>query len=199
MLKASAQSRSTKSLMIEAALHTLKEEGFAGATARGIATRGGFNQALIFYHYGSVKQLLLAALDATSAARLERYESALAGSASPRELFASARELYAEDLASGHIVVLAEMIAGAINDPELRDSIAERVAPWIDFARATISRAVSGTPLQGLLPVHEVAYGVVAFYVGVELLTALDGDRSRADELFAVGERFVPLLEAITG
>jgi hypothetical protein len=40
--------------MAEAALETLKPTGFAGASARERARTGGFNQALLLYHFGSV-------------------------------------------------------------------------------------------------------------------------------------------------
>jgi len=58
--------------MVLAALETVKAAGFAGATTRAIARTGGFNQALIYYHFGSLDTLLLAALDHTSGERLER-------------------------------------------------------------------------------------------------------------------------------
>src|SRR5580700_3047189 len=63
----------TKLQIAEAALQTLKEKGFAGASAREIAGIGGFNQALIFYHFASVQRALLAALDLVSARRMEAY------------------------------------------------------------------------------------------------------------------------------
>ena len=61
MIKPTAQT------IIESALATLRDEGFAGATSRAIARRGAFNQALIFYHFGSLENLLVAALEQTSA------------------------------------------------------------------------------------------------------------------------------------
>ena len=63
----------TQDRIVEAALDTLKEEGFQGATARSIAKRGDFNAALIYYYFGSVNELLLEALDATSESRIARY------------------------------------------------------------------------------------------------------------------------------
>ena len=63
----------TKLQIVEAALETLKARGFAGASARVIAREGGFNQALIFYHFGSVQSLLLAALDLISERRMIEY------------------------------------------------------------------------------------------------------------------------------
>ena len=64
------RSAGTKLQIVEAALETLKTKGFAGASAREIARTGGFNQALIFYHFGSVRNVLLAALDLVSERRM---------------------------------------------------------------------------------------------------------------------------------
>ena len=57
-----AKGERTRQQIVEAALQTLRERGFHGATSMGIAEVGGFNPALIFYHLGSVHDLLLAAL-----------------------------------------------------------------------------------------------------------------------------------------
>src|ERR1700721_2809641 len=67
------RSTETRRVLVEAAITTLKEDGYAGASARAIAKRAGSTQGLIFYHFGSVANLLLAALDAVSAERLAHY------------------------------------------------------------------------------------------------------------------------------
>lgn len=170
---------------MDAALETVKHEGFAGTSARVIAARGGFNQALIFYHFGSVDRLLLAALDRTSAARLARYREAVAGRR-PAEIFEVAADLYREDLASGHITMLSELIAGSLSRPHLRPEILRRMEPWLDLAEETIRGLLAGLGLEALLPAGTAGYGIVAFYLGVNLLSHLEEDRSRVDALFAV-------------
>jgi AcrR family transcriptional regulator len=193
MLKATAQEvpPGIKSQIVEAALESLKRDGFAGASARAIARRGGFNQALVFYHFGSVQTLLLAALDETSRRRMERYEAALDSVSTPAALFELAREIYLEDLESGHITVLSEMIAGSLTHPDLGPEITARIQPWIDFAERAVNRAVEGTPLEDLLPARDIAFAIVAFYVGADLLTVLDGDRARVERLFQLGQTMV--------
>ena len=52
--------RDTRAVLIAAAIDTLRESGFAAASARRIAAKAGCNQALIFYHFGSVPDLLVA-------------------------------------------------------------------------------------------------------------------------------------------
>ena len=108
----------TKSRIVEAALQTLKQRGFAGCSAREIAKQGGFNQALVFYHFGSVHNLLLAALDLVSNRRMQAYQPPFEQAQTVAELAALARTIYAEDLENGYVTVLAEMVAGGMSDPD---------------------------------------------------------------------------------
>src|SRR3954469_7114261 len=116
--------------MVDAALATLKEEGFAGTTARAVARRGGFNQALVYYHFGGLNELLLAALASSSAARLARYREAIDGAASVEELVARARELFHEDVESGQATVVSELVGASLAEPELAAAMVERMQPW---------------------------------------------------------------------
>ena len=184
----------TRERLIEAAIDTLKREGFAGASARAIAATAGVNQALVFYHFGSVNDLLLAALDATSQRRMARYQDAVANAAGPQELVAVARDIYREDLEAGHLAVLGAVVAGAATVPELGPALVERIRPWTDFTAEHLADLLGGSPLQGLVPADDAAFAIVALYLGIELLTSLDGDHARAESLFAALERLsVPL------
>src|SRR5215212_4376483 len=115
----SSGSSATRRQILDATLETLRNEGCAGATSRAIARAGGFNQALIFYHFGSLDGLLLAALDQTSEERFERYRHAVGDAASVDELVAAIARLYAEDRERGHMTVVAQMVAGSAARPEL--------------------------------------------------------------------------------
>jgi len=184
----------TRDRIVEATLAVLKRQGYAGASARSIAAEGGFNQALIFYHFGSVRNVLLAALDRTSADRMAAYRAAAAGADDIPALVAVAATIYREDLASGHITVIAELISGASADPELGPEIVARITPWIDFAREQIDRVAGGTPLGALVPADDAAYAIVAQFLGLELLTHLDGSTERAERLFRLAGSFAGML-----
>jgi AcrR family transcriptional regulator len=190
---------STKGRIIAATLDTLREEGFAGVSARAIARRGDFNQALIFYHFGTINDLLLAALDATAESRLARYREAMEGASDAVELLDVAARLYAEDLEEGHITVLGELIAGSLTEPSLGPEIVTRMRPWIDLAEDAIERATQGTVVEQLVPARDLAFALVALYLGLDLLTQLDGDRSRAEGLFDVGRRLAPMMSMLSG
>jgi hypothetical protein len=134
--------------------------------------------------------LLLAAIDEVSARRLERYTAAVDGVRTPADLVTAATEIFREDLDEGYVTVLVEMIAGAATSPELGEQVARRIAPWRTFAHDTIAAALSDTPLASLLPVDDAAYAVVALYLGMEMLSHLDGDRAPALSLFDQAGRF---------
>src|SRR5260370_42141977 len=101
----------------EGALETRKANGFYGASARAIAHAGGFNQALIFYHFGSVQNALLAALDVISERRLEDYGPAFETARTASELARLARAIYDEGLERGHITALGELVSGGVSAP----------------------------------------------------------------------------------
>jgi AcrR family transcriptional regulator len=174
----------TRRQLIEAAIDTLKDHGYAGASARVIADRAGVNQGLIFYHFDSVTGLLLAALDEVSARRRDRYAAAVDDASSPAELVRVASTIYREDLDAGYVGVLVAMIAGAATAPGLGDEVAKRIAPWTDFARTAVTGVLADSPLGAVLPADTVGFAVVALYLGMEMLTHLDGDQAPATALF---------------
>jgi AcrR family transcriptional regulator len=179
----------TKERLLAAALESLKEDGFAGATSRAIARRGGVNQALVFYHYGSLDGLLLAALERTSEERLGHYRARIDAIETLDELLRAARSLYEQDRASGHVTVVSQMIAGSLARPELAPQVLERMQPWLDFAERTIERLVPP-----LLPARELAWAAVTFALGANLLSHLAPADDRTAALFASVEEATPLL-----
>jgi len=193
----SPRSAGTRRLLVDAAIETLRVDGYAGASARAIAERAGSNQALVFYHFGSVVNLLLAALDAVSSDRLEQYDAAVDKVGSPAELVDVATAIFRQDLDAGYVTVLVEMIAGASSTPGLGTEVAARIGPWFAFAQQAIEKTLGRSPLASILPTGDVAYGVVALYLGLEMLSHLDGDRQRATALFSHAKKLAGLLEVL--
>jgi AcrR family transcriptional regulator len=190
----------TKAKIIDAALETLQVEGIAGASARAIGRQGGFNQALIFYYFGSLNDLFLAAVDELSARRVERYRSHIDAVTTLAELVTVAARLHREDREEGHIGVLAQMLAGATTTPELRSPLRERFRPWTELVEGAIRRVVAGTPYEAIVPVDDLAFVVTALFMGIELtMTLEDEDSDRADSLFRTIGLMATLLEGLLG
>ena len=182
----------TKSItqtIVKATLTTLRDEGFAGATSRAIARRGGFNQALIFYHFGSLENLRLAAVRQMSEERLARYTEAVSALPTLEALVPTMVDLWEEDKAAGHVQVVAQLIAGSANRPELAGAVVGLMEPWVALAETTLARV-----LPSGLPLPELAFATVVFYLGLNLITHLDPDDTRIDSLFARGRSWAPLL-----
>src|ERR1700733_5810245 len=99
----SSRSAGTRNPLVAAAMESLKVDGFAGSSARSIAERAGLNQGLVFYHFGSVANLLLAALDSVSARRMEHYGEAIDRVVTPTELVDVATDIFKEDLDAGDV------------------------------------------------------------------------------------------------
>ncbi|MFI6793500.1 TetR/AcrR family transcriptional regulator [Nonomuraea sp. NPDC050383] len=188
----------TRERLIEAAAETLRTEGYAGTSARTIAKAAGVNSALVFYHFGGVDPLLLAALDRSSQQRMAAYEAAVAGVRTLEELVAVATEIYRADLEGGHITLFSELVGASIARPELREEIVRRSEPWIAFVERSLERVIGGSPLAKLLPPRDLAYASITFYLGVNLFTHLDADRSRTEALFALAERVAPRAKLLT-
>jgi AcrR family transcriptional regulator len=196
--KGTPRSTETRRLLVEAAIASLKEVGYAGTSARAIAERAGVNQGLIFYHFGSVADLLLAALDSVSADRLEQYSRALEGVRSPAELVGVASAIFSEDLDAGYVTVLVEMIAGASSTPGLGPEVASRIEPWTEFAQGALASNLGDSPIGSLLPMSDVAHAVVALYLGLEMLSHLNGDRAPSLALFAHAKQIAGLFSTLS-
>ncbi|PYC65347.1 TetR family transcriptional regulator [Streptomyces tateyamensis] len=192
--RASKASAETQRALIDAAIVTLKADGFAGASARTIARRADCNQGLVFYHFGSVANLLLAALDTVSAERLARYSDAVAQARSLPDLLRLAEAVFEEDLDAGYVTVLVELISGARSIPGFGAEIATRLEPWTAFAKEAVEKVANPALLALTAPSDEVAYAVVALYLGLEMLTHLDGDHTNALALFRRARRLAALL-----
>jgi len=187
------QAEERRAQMISTAIESLKEVGYAGTTIRSLARRGGFNSALISYYFGGLHGLLLAALDHSSEIRMSRYSEALGKATNIEELMALARQIYEEDVEGGHITVFTEMVGASLAHPELAPELVTRSGPWIDFVEQAIRKAAGDHPLLQILPPREIAYSVICFYMGVNLMTHLEDDRGRIEALFELAGRLAPL------
>ena len=196
MMKKSARTAGerTRKRIVDAALKTLKKEGFAGATSRAIAREGGFNQALIFYHFGSLDGLLLAALDQTSKERLRRYRAAVEEAETVEDMAQVAASIYAEDRDRGHMTVVSQMVAGSVARPELAKEVVARMEPWIELCEEALRKGLASSPAAEVVPIRDLAYAIVTFYLGLNLLTQLDEDRERTEALVKRLQSLAPLL-----
>ena len=192
-----SRSDATRRRIVDAAAAVIRTEGFGGTTTAAIAARAGLAEGAIFYHFGSLPDLYAEVLRTSSAERLVAYRAALDGIDRPDALLRAALGLFAEDRETGHVAVLAELIAGAASVDGLRPLVQEEVAAWVAFVEGVLGRLLHSTGLTDLLPPpRDLAVVVVSLFTGAELLTGLAPELGTADALAGVAERAAPLLTA---
>lgn len=186
----------TRDRIIEAALETVREDGFADTTARAIARHGGFNQALIFYHFGSVDALLAAAFARVSEQQVARYRAAVSEVGSLADLVTIARRLHDEDMADGSVTAVTQLMAAA-TDTERGGTLLDRFDEWIALVEDALRKAETGSPLASAVPPREAAYAIASMFLGIELLSRLDPSRSEAAAVFSMMEAMAGLIDQV--
>lgn len=186
----------SRTRVVEAALESLKRNGYGGSSTRAIAALGGFNPALIFYYFNSVDDLLVAALAHSSEERLERYRTAVEASESLADLLEVMRRIYADDLDSGHIRVVSELVGASVAKRELAPRVLELMEPWLELAERGVADALSGTPLEPIVPARAAALAAVTFYLGANLLTHLRDEVGDVTMLLELAAGYAPLFDA---
>ena len=164
-----ASRNETPERVLQAAVRSLAAHGYAKTTARSIAASGGFAPGVIYYHFSDLDEALVATAEYTSAAREQRYREALLGVTSATTLIDRLRVLYEEDAASGHIEAVQELVAAAR----------------------------PGTPLARLIKVPVAARAAVAYYLGMQTLTHLDGDAQRPRAAFDQAARLAAAFDKL--
>jgi AcrR family transcriptional regulator len=187
----------TRARIITATVQTLRDEGIVAATARSIARKGEFNQALIFYHFGSVTDLLVSAAKYEGERRASRYKDRLENIQSLQELVAVARELHVEEVESGGLNVLAQLLAGAASSEELRQGLMESFQPWMQLVEHSVEIVLANTPYAGVVKTEDMTYAITSLFLGIELLHTLDPDNERAASLFTSFEMLATVVETL--
>ena len=164
----------TRTRLLDGALETLVEQGIAGASARSIAAAAGVNQGLVFYHFGSVDNLLAEACRHGARQRVEGYRERFAAVRSVSELVELGRTVHAEEQAAGHVATLAQLLAGAQANSRLAEATAAGLEMWIAELEGVLERVIGRGPLAGLVDVGGLARAMAAGFVGLELYEGAD-------------------------
>lgn len=189
--------RDTRERLIRGAFESLRTRGYASSSSRAIGSIAGVNPALVFYYFESVDDLLMAALAESNAERLSRYRSSVEEARSPSELVATLATIYRDDVSSGHIAVVSELVAASVSNPELAARVTALMDPWVELAEGSVERMLSSSPLRDVASARTIALVAVVFYLGANLLTQLLPERSDVDALLEDAARLAPLLDKL--
>jgi len=127
--------------ILDAARECLGESGFAAFSTRAVAERADVPLSQIHYHFRSKQQLLLRVLEEENQALVMRQRAMFEGSGSFAEKWDRACDYLDEDLESGYVRVLQEMIAAGWSDPEVATAVRRFMAGWFGLLADVAERA----------------------------------------------------------
>lgn len=187
----------TRSRIIDAAVQTIKERGFAATSARAIAATGGFNQALVFYHFGSVAELVEESLRRSADLAVGTYRNRFDDVTSFTELIELGREVHRAERERGNVARMAQVMAGAQNDETLARAGRYAIDLLTRQLENVLNRLLAGSALRGLVDPADLARAVAAAFIGLELYE--DVDPEGASSALAVLESLGGMLELVDG
>jgi len=166
--------KTTRADLLAATLRTIGEHGFAGASARTIATEAGQNQALVFYHFGTVNDLIAAACRESTEQRVALYRDRFDQATTFAELLAVGRAVHVTEHAEGNVAVLAQLLAGARGNEVVGAAVADALNLWVVEVEKTLARVLADSPLLSLVDLGGLARSISAGFIGIELLDGVD-------------------------
>jgi AcrR family transcriptional regulator len=187
----------TRDKLLDSAGALLATEGLAGVSARTIAARAEVNQALVFYHFGTVSELLEAAVRRSVDLAVATYRDRLADVSSVAELLSLGRELHRTERERGNVAQMAQVMAGAQRDEALARAGKHAMQQWSREVEAVLRRLLPGSPLDGLVDPRGLARAVTSGFIGLELYDGVD-PRGASASLGAL-EQIAALVAALEG
>lgn len=115
------------------------------------------------------------------------------------QLMTLLERVHRDDLDSGYIRIVAEMVAGSVAHPELGTRIVALMEPWIEAARTAAERVLAPTGLGALISPRQLAFAAVTFSLGANLMSQLDPDSHEVEEVLATAKRLAPPFDALGG
>jgi AcrR family transcriptional regulator len=163
----------TRTLILEAARRRLVEGGYANLNVRDIARDAGVNHALINYHFRGKQQLVLAVLDEANRTLLERQARMYSEDASASRKWQQACDFYEDDLQSGFVRLLMELMGASLNDPELRAGFVPRWLSWHQLVESGVEAFIAESGLELPVSGRVIAAWISWFWIGMEATMTL--------------------------
>ncbi len=115
----------------------------------------------------------MAVLDEANARLLERQARMYGSSGSASAQWQQACEFYDEDLASGFVKLLMELMGASFHDEALRKEFTPRLLAWQKLIEQAVDRFVAETGLQLPISTRAISAGITCFWLGMEASMAL--------------------------
>jgi AcrR family transcriptional regulator len=167
----------TRALILDAARSRLLADGYGGLSTRKVADEARVPLSQLHYHFGSKQGLILALLEEENQRRLARQHRMYAEDAPLWQRYERACDFLEDDLDSGYVRVLQEMIAAGWSNKEVGDTIRELLGGWYSLLAQVAREAERRYGPLGPFTAEEVGTLVGAAFLGSEALLLSGFDR----------------------
>jgi AcrR family transcriptional regulator len=178
MARALAKKIETSTSLLEAAKKVLRQNGYAGLSTRDVADAAGVPLSQIHYHFGSKQRMVLALFEYLNAQLLDR-QNALFHDPTLKlsEQWDRACDYLDDDIASGYVRVLQELIAASWADAEVAKVIRAGLLIWFDLLTELARKAERELGGVGPFSAQEVAALIGCVFIGAESLHLLGAEK----------------------
>ena len=174
MAQALAKRPVTRTTLLEAAQKVLRQNGSSGLSTRDVAAAAGIPLSQIHYHFGSKQGMVLALFEYLNAQLLDR-QNALFGDPTLKlsEQWDRACDYLDDDIASGYVRVLQELIAASWADTEIAKVVRAGLTGWFDLIVVVARRAETRLGGVGPFTAEEAAAFAGSAFIGAESMFLL--------------------------
>jgi AcrR family transcriptional regulator len=165
-------------MLLEAADACLRRTGYSGFSTRRVAEAAGVPLSQIHYHFGSKQRLVLALLDHKNAQLLERQAAMFASETALWRRWERACDFLEEDLQSGYVRILQEMIGLGWSDPVVAAAVREYLKGWYELIGRIAQDASERFGGLGPFTAMEVAGLVGHAFLGCEAMMLIDFEQT---------------------
>jgi AcrR family transcriptional regulator len=163
----------TETALLQAAESCLLRHGLAGLSTRKVAEEAGMPLSQIHYHLGSKRGLLLALLEFQNEKLLARQQQ-MYGQPQPLwKRWNQACDYLDEDIASGYVRVLQEMIAAGWSDARIAKQLRKNLRGWFDLLTQVANEAADRIGSLGGFKAAELAALIGNVFLGSEAMILL--------------------------
>jgi AcrR family transcriptional regulator len=178
MARVLAKKPETSVTLLEAAKKMLRQNGYAGLSTRDVAAVAGVPLSQIHYHFGSKQGLVLALFEYLNAQLLDRQNALFSDTTLKlSEQWDRACDYLDDDIASGYVRVLQELMAAGWTDSEVANVVRTGLLVWFDLIVGLARKAERELGGLGPFSAEEVAALIGCAFMGAESLYLLGGEK----------------------
>ncbi|MBF9030523.1 TetR family transcriptional regulator [Rhodobacterales bacterium HKCCE3408] len=164
----------TKRELLEAAREVLMREGFANLSTRRVAEAAGTQMSQIQYHFGSKEGLILALFEDMNARLVDRQRETFENpDLTVSQKWFLACDYLEEDLASGYVQVLQELVAAGWSNETIGATVRAGLDHWHRLIAGLAAEFEAKHVSFGAFRPTEVAALISSAFIGAEAFILL--------------------------